>query len=357
MREKEQITMKLLAVMLVILAICGWLTHKSARLVYTDYYDTQIQAVQLLEHCFSAVKSYKQELGIPLSPHDIHNTGILGEEFTGITTTIGALEAKRTTTWSDMAALCVRMLHEAGVKPGDRVGAGFSGSFPGMNLAVVAACEAMDVELICISSVGASTYGANNPELTFPEMMHRLAQDGIIHTRSAAVTMGGDFDIGMEMDPELSEPVRHRLRTAGLNLVEIKDFQENLKKREQIYAENGDISCFIAVGGNLTSLGRGEEGVSLGQGVLKARRTIRLDENSGLVQRYMAKGTPVINLLNIKKIMAEYSMPFDPAVWPEIGRSAAYTIIRYESIWLAAGLGSSIVLLAVCSLLRRKKAV
>ena len=61
--------------------------------------------------------------------------------------------------------------------------------------------------------------------------------------------------------------------------------------------------------------------------------------------------------LNIKKIMAEYSMPFDPAVWPEIGRSAAYTIIRYESIWLAAGLGSSIVLLAVCSLLRRKKAV
>ena len=32
----------------------------------------------------------------------------------------------------DMAALCVRMLYEAGVRPGDTVGAGFSGSFPGM---------------------------------------------------------------------------------------------------------------------------------------------------------------------------------------------------------------------------------
>lgn len=357
MKKKEQTTLKLLSIILITLTVCGWFTHQSASLVQTDYYDTQIQAVHILEDCFSAVKSYKEELGIPLSPHDMHNTGILGEEFTGITTTIGALEAKRTTAWPDMAALCVRMLHEAGVKPGDRVGAGFSGSFPGMNLAVVAACEAMDVNLICISSVGASTYGANNPELTFPEMMHRLAEDGIIRTRSTAVTMGGDFDIGMEMDPELSESVRQRLHSAGLNLLEIRDFQENLETREQIYAQDGDISCFIAVGGNLTSLGRGEESVSLGQGVLKARRTIRLDENSGLVQRYMAKGTPVINLLNIKKIMAEYSMPFDPVVWPKTGESAAYIITRYDPLWLAAGLGSSSVLLTVCFLLRRKKSV
>lgn len=355
MRKKEQATIKILAVILVILFLCACLTRQGASLVHTDYYDTQIQAVRLLEECFSAVKGYKQSLGIPLSPHDIHNTGILGQEFTGITTTIGALDAKRTTAWPDMAALCVRMLHEAGVKPGDRVGAGFSGSFPGLNLAIVAACEAMEVELVCISSVGASTYGANDPELTFPEMLHRLAQDGIIHTRSAAVTMGGDFDIGMEMDPELSEPVRERLRAAGLNLVEIKDFQTNLETREAIYAQHGDISCFIAVGGNLTSLGKGEEGVSLGQGVLKARRTVRLDENSGLVQRYMAKGVPVINLLNIKKIMAEYSMPFDPMVWPEPGQSAAYTVIRYEPVWIALGLGSSGILLALCLWLRRRK--
>ena len=355
MKQKEQTTIKILAVLLAVLGVCAWFTHKSAELVHTDYYDTQIQAVQLLEDCFSAVKGYKQELGIPLSPHDIHDTGILGDEFTGITTTIGALEAKRTTAWPDMAALCVRMLHEAGVKPGDRVGAGFSGSFPGLNLAVVAACETMGVELVCISSVGASTYGANNPELTFPEMLHRLAEDGILHTRSAAVTIGGDFDIGTEMDPELSEPVRERLRAAGLNLVEIKDFQSNLEARENIYSDQGDISCFIAVGGNLTSLGKGEEGVSLGQGVLTARRTIRLDENSGLVQRYIAKGTPVINLLNIKKIMTEYGMPFDPVIWPATGQSAAYHIIRYHPLWLIIGLSSSVILLTICLRLRRKR--
>lgn len=354
MRKKERLTMRILAGVLAVLAVCTALTWSSTRTVPTPYYQTQLEAAALLERCAAAVKGYKQQLGIPLSPHDTHETGLIGEEYTGITTTIGALEAKRTTTWPEMGALCVRMLYEAGVRPGDRIGAGFSGSFPGLNLAVVAACEAMDVELVCISSVGASTYGANNPALTFPEMLHLLAQDGIIHTRSAAVTMGGDFDIGMEMDPELSDPVRVRLRAAGLNLVEIKDFTENLVWREGVYETDGAVDCFVAVGGNLTSLGRGEEGVSLGQGVLKSRSKVRLDEDSGLVQRYMAKGVPVVNLLNIKQIMAEYGMPFDPVVWPERGTCAAYNTVQYNRVWILIGLGGSGALLGLCLWLRRR---
>lgn len=354
MKRKEKLTLRLLAAVLAVLAVSSLLAHRNAAPERTEYYDTQVAAVRILEDCFAAVKGYKEERGIPLSPHDIHETGMLGEEFTGITTTIGALEAKRTTAWPDMAALCVRMLWEAGVRPGDRVGAGFSGSFPGMNLAVVAACEAMGVELVCISSVGASTYGANNPELTFPEMLHLLGEDGIVRTRSAAVTMGGDFDIGMEMLPELSGPVRERLSAAGLNLVEIKDFTENLAWRESLYEENGGIDCFVAVGGNLTSLGRGEEGATLGQGVMKARSKVLLDEDSGLVQRYMARGIPVVNLLNIKQIMAEYGLPFDPRNWPGTGTSAAYSTVRYQKGYLAAGLGLSAGLLLLCLWLRRR---
>ena len=354
MKQKEKLTVRLLAAVLAVLMTSALFAHRSAHLEQTEYYDTQLEAVRILENCFSAVKGYKETLGIPLSPYDVHNTGLIGEEFTGITTTIGALEAKRTTAWPDMAALCVRMLHEAGVRPGDKVGAGFSGSFPGMNLAVVAACEAMDVELICISSVGASTYGANNPELTFPEMLHRLAEDGIIRTRSAAVTMGGDFDIGMEMLPELSGPVRERLINFGLNLVDIRDFTQNLAWRESLYEESGSLDCFVAVGGNLTSLGRGEEGATLGQGVMKTRSKVLLDEDSGLVQRYMARGIPVINLLNIKQIMVEYGMPFDPQVWPETGSSAAYSTVRYRKEILIAGLSVSGGLLALCFWLRRR---
>ena len=60
-----------------------------------------------------------------------------------------------------MGALLVQMLTEAGVKSGDTIGAGFSGSFPTLNLAVLAAGEAMNVKVIYIASMGASTFGAN----------------------------------------------------------------------------------------------------------------------------------------------------------------------------------------------------
>ncbi|MBE6973299.1 MAG: poly-gamma-glutamate system protein [Ruminococcaceae bacterium] len=355
MRKKENTVLRLMAAVLALLTLSAFLTYQSATLSKNEYYEIQVEAAGRLERYFAAVRGYREELGIPLSEDDIHKTGMIGLPYTGITTTSGALEAKRTAAWPDMAALCVRMLFEAGVRPGDTVGAGFSGSFPGMNLAVVAACESMNVELVCICSVGASTYGANNPELTFPEMMYRLNQSGLVHTQSAAVTMGGHQDVGSDMDQELADQIRQRLTDLGLDLVENADFHENLELREALYLQDGPINCFVAVGGNLTSLGRGEAGVSLGQGVLHPERSLRVDASSGLVQRYLARGIPVINLLNVKKIMADYSMPYDPLQWPPIGQSAVYSHIRYESGWILLGLGGTAVLLFLCPWVRHRE--
>lgn len=354
MRRKEKIILRLLSAALVLLVCTIALSHCSAAAEKTAYYETQVAAARQLEACFAAVRSYKEDLGIPMSEDDIHFTGMIGLPYSGITTTLGALEAKRTAAWPDMAALCVRMLYEAGVRPGDTVGAGFSGSFPGLDLAVVTACESMGVELICISSVGASTYGANNPELTFPEMLFRLEQDGLIRTKSAAVTMGGYHDTGSDMDPTLSAAIKERLADQGAELVEQPDFTTNLEFREALYEERGPIDCFIAVGGNLTSLGQGEEGVSLGQGVLRPTGTLQLSQSSGLVQRYLARGLPVINLLNIKQIMADYSMPYDPPVWPPVGETAVYTIVRYGRGWMLLGLGGCAALLGLCLYVRKR---
>ena len=355
MRKKQNAVLRLVAAALALLTLSVLLTHQSATLGPNQYYEIQVEAARRLEQYFAAVRGYKEELEIPLSEDDIHKTGMIGLPYTGITTTSGALEAKRTAAWPDMAALCVRMLFEAGVRPGDTVGAGFSGSFPGMDLAVVAACESMNVELICISSVGASTYGANDPELTFPEMMFLLERDGLIRTRNAAVTMGGYRDIGADMDKELADQIRQRLTDLGLRLVEEADFQSNLELRETLYGQEGPIDCFVAVGGNVTSLGQGEAGVSLGQGVLRPGRTLAINASSGLVQRYLARGIPVINLLNIKKIMADYSMPYDPAYWPPIGQTAVYSDVRYEKGWILLGLSGTAVILSFCLWVRHRE--
>jgi poly-gamma-glutamate system protein len=273
-------------------------------------------------------------LGISLSPHDLHETGLLGEEFTGITTTIGALEAKRTTAWPDMAALCVRMLHEAGVQPGDKVGAGFSGSFPGMNLAMVAACEAMGAELICISSVGASTYGANHDELTNPEMLLLCYQQGLLSTPPAAVTLGGQDDVGENMlgvvfeETEVLEAVFRRLEDKGLSLTRIADYPENIAWRMSVY---GQVDCFVNAGGNIAATGKDQAGYNLGQGLLSAKLSpVDLTEKSGLITNYLALDVPAIQLLNVKELCAEYGLAFDPVSWPERGESAVFYSKQYN---------------------------
>ena len=136
-------------------------------------------------------------------------------------------------------------------------------------------------------------------------------------------------------------------------LLEEPDYRRNLELRQQLYQQEGPIDCFVAVGGNVTSMGRGESGISLGQGLLSPEKIVRLTEDSGLVQRYLSQGLPVIYLLNIKQLAADYVLPYDPAQWPERGTSAVYFETDYPGAVLLLGLAGAAVLLALCRWVRR----
>ncbi|MEG1774721.1 MAG: poly-gamma-glutamate system protein, partial [Oscillospiraceae bacterium] len=221
--------------------------------------------------------------------------------------------------------------HEAGIRSGDTVGAGFSGSFPSMNLAVLSACAAMDVRLIYLASVGSSTYGANNPALTFPEMAVRLYEDGLIVGLPARITLGGGSDVGKGMDPTMLAEIEARLEKLPVALLREPDYTANLAARMALYEQNGPIDCFIGVGGNLTTLGRSDRSYSLGQGLIRTRPDYKISDASGLIERYSAAGLPVIHLLNIKKLVAEYGLPFDPATLPAPGESAVYETMSFAA--------------------------
>lgn len=310
-----------------------------------DDYDVKLAAAALMERWMDAVKGYKAEAGLELVPEDIHRTGLLGEPYTEITTTHGALEAKRTTANPDMAALMVQMLTEAGIRPGDTVGAGFSGSFPAMNLAVLAACQTMGVQCVYIASVGASTYGANQPELTFPDMVYRLYQDGLLDYPPSLVTPGGRDDCGLDMNEELREQALDRIAGYGAEIMREADFEANIQARMAVYGEAGPIKCFIGVGGNLTTTGPGGQAVSYG--LIPAGKIRTLDKNSGLLQRYNAQGLPVLHLLNIKQLVADYGLAYDPESLLPPGGSAVYYAAAYPwqpgAVCLAGALISLLV--------------
>lgn len=356
MRAANRQRLSLLAVVLILLTLSIGLISSQGQHTRTDYYALQLDARYRMARCLEAVNGYRAALGLPLSAQDIWQSGLIGSEYTDITTTLGAIEAKRTAADPDMAALLVRMFAQAGLKSGDRVGAGFSGSFPGLNLAVICAADAMDLKLCYISSVGASTYGANLPELTFPDMAHRLYVDGLISTDSALVTPGGDYDIGRGVFDETAfDPILARVEDWGIPVLRESDFQKNLAARKAVYAKDG-IDCFVAAGGNITSMGLGDSALSLGQGLLRHRIAAdRISSRSGLVEWYLAQGLPVINLLNIRKIAADYALPFDPVTRSAAGQSPVYYTVQYPRGWIAATFLAALVLLLFMRLPHKKQ--
>lgn len=336
--KKKQKTGNMVLLLLVLIAAV-WGIRKNGTTEHHARFDAMVAAASQMGSCEQALKEERIRRGIPLSEEDYLEIGLLGCSSSPITTTVGAPEAKRTSMLPDMAALCVRLLDEAGLKAGDRIGACYSGSFPGLNLALICAADAMDIEITYVSSIGASSYGANIPEFTSPEMLIYLYEKGLISAKPAAVTIGGEEDRGLNMIGTLLEEETERLDQAverlsahGCAPVEWDSYEENLRWRMELY---GAIDGFVNVGGNVAGMGKGDREFKGSQGVLKDSGK-NLGENSGLMERYLRSGIPVIQLLNLKQLCLEYQISYDPAVIPEIGTEGVYMQTEYSKTAIAA---------------------
>ena len=69
------------------------------------------------------------------------------------------------------------------------------------------------------------------------------------------------------------------------------------------------------------------------------------DNSTGLVQLFLKDGTPVIHLLNIKTLAADYGLPIDPVPIPPVGQGGVYYEICYQRWIAAAAFGLAALLL------------
>ena len=343
MRRRERTTCILILIMVLVL-LAGCLgSFWSVRTVPKRHYEAMVRAAEQMESCMAELKAERLRRGIPIDEGtDRFATGLLGTDFTAITTTLGNLEAKRTSCQPDMAALVCDLYVRAGVQAGDRVAICSTGSFPALNLAALCAAEALGAEPVMIVSIGASTYGANIPAFTAPEMLYHLYEAGLVATAPAGVTLGGDDDLGLNMgavffpdEAEALQAALDRMEGAGIVVTQIPDRQANLRWRESLY---GDVSCFVSVGGHNMALGDHGEGYGLGQGLIEKPVT---DGESYLMGHYLALGVPCIGLLNVKQLCAEYGIPFDPAALEKVGESHIYYEKAYPKAPLLGALAAS----------------
>ena len=121
--------------------------EQTKTLVRKDNWPVMLNASRRMEVAMAAVREEKLNRGYKISPIDDPNqTGMIGEPYTEITTTLGNLEAKRSTANPNTAAMVVDMLTQCGAEKGDTVAVNLSSSFPCLNLAVLCALDAMELK-------------------------------------------------------------------------------------------------------------------------------------------------------------------------------------------------------------------
>jgi poly-gamma-glutamate system protein len=251
---------------------------------------------------------------------DPNGSALVGLPWSGITTTLGSLPAKRSAAQPAAAALLRRLLVEAGVKAGDLVGIDSSGSFPGFAVATVIAAESLGARTLVIVSVGSSTYGANRPDFALPDILIALARAGLIAHGPDAVSAGGGEDAGQGMDPGELGAIISRAGAHGAVLLGGGGLESDLAARLAFLSERaggGLPSLLVSIGGNLASTGEGDL-LSGRSGLLHARDfPAGRAPGRGLVQAFLAKGLPVVRLIDVKELAAATGLPYDPLPWPE----------------------------------------
>lgn len=278
----------------------------------------EVRALRLMEQGIEIVAAARLQLGIPIDPQfDPNGTGLIGVEYSSVTTTLGDLAAKRTSTNPLWAAAVVRWMKAADVGPGDVVWATFSGSFPGFNLAVLSAAEAVGAELLAVSSLSASSWGGNIPEFLWPAVEQALHEGGLVGGRSVALTLGGDYDRGpgaLDLFGDGETALRSEAEVRGLPLLEFDSMAEAVGRRIDVLtaASPGRApALYVNVGGGHAAFGECLDGHLWPSGLSRESRPCPGGGSPGMLYVMAERGVPVLHLLNAKSLAVRIGIPVD----------------------------------------------
>jgi poly-gamma-glutamate system protein len=355
--QSRRISRAALAVMALV-SIGGLLLVEShRRRVPGPYFEEKYAAARLAAECMEAIKIRRIELGYPIDPTiDPAETGLIGAALTPTTSTAGRLSAKRISTNPNFAAVVVELLKRAGLQPGDTVAIGYSGSFPGLNIAVEAAVQTLELRPIGISSVAASQWGANLPELLWVDMEQTLYEQVKIAFHSRAASLGGVEDRGLGVSDTTRQLLRDGIVRNRVTMIDAESFTQAVDERMNLYrdlAAPEPIKCYINVGGGATSVGKSLGKKQLHSGLLR-RLPRRARDIDSVMTRFLKDGVPVIHLIRVKAMAERYGLETDPRQAVAVGQGDVLQRYQYNPWYAGAALAT--ILLGLGLVNRRAKA-
>jgi poly-gamma-glutamate system protein len=306
-------------------------------------------AARLANRAFGTIKAWRVEHGPPIDPAvDPTESGLIGVHSTPVTSTPGKLSAKQTTINPNFAAIVVRDLRRAGVKPGDVVAVGASGSFPALNISVYAACAVMHLDCLAIASTTGSQWGGNIPSLMWVDMERLLNEAGVFTLRSLGASYGGLRDRAMGLGAEGHRLLDAAIARNGLKYIRSKSIEAAVESRLKLYqtaARGRPIAAYINVGGGTASVGS-----TLGKKMYKPGLNLKPPALPvpvpAVMDRFCRQGIPVLHFTNVTGIATRAGLPAAPRTLARPGVGELFLRLHYNR-WLAAGAALALLALLV----------
>ena len=344
-RAKSNIVLSVLT----LLSLLAFIVVENSKVdVKQKWYAEKLEASQLSLIAANYLKEYRLKKGIFIDDiNDPNETALIGQEYTLITTDRGYIEAKLSSTNPNFAAVIVHLLKDAGLKENDRVAVAVTGSFPALNISLMAALETLNLNPIVITSVGSSNWGANDPYFTWLDMESTLNEKGIFHNRSVAASIGGGSDVGRGLSPKGRKLIKEAINRNNLDFINEKHLENSITKRLEIYETKSDgqpIKAFINVGGGIASLGNTINGKLIPAGLTKYLPLGNYPVKGVIIQMGQME-IPIIHLLNINQLLSEFGLPLSPVPLPEPGDGEIFVHKKYNVV--VTGIATFILVIVI----------
>lgn len=270
----------------------------------------ELRAMRTVRAAQESLWQYRLENGLyPEGETDPDRLGLVGLEWSSITTTLGDRMAKEAACQPGWAVVFLRWFDRLGLAAEDPIVIASSGSFPGLVVSALTAAEQRGLDVLLLPSLGASTWGANLPEFTLLDQLRYLREKGYIRTFPIACSLGGgQAETGGGLSPEGRNILLEAVNRNGVPLLHASDLEGMIKlKMERILDHRPRL--VIQIGGSMANLGPGPAAAAIPPGLLFPPDATRA--GTGLVGRSLKAGIPTAHLLHIEGLARAEGVPYE----------------------------------------------
>lgn len=287
----------------------------------------------------------------PEPGEDRLRTGLIGVEWSPLTTTLGEIGAKRTSCNPIWAVRYLEWFDELGLVEGDPIAIYSSASFPGLLFSALVAAEARGLDVLLAVSLGSSMWGANRPEFPWPAMAKILRHGGYVRTDTEFYTPGGGGEVGRGFSREVMESFEALASDEGVPLVVAENLRDAVAYKTAAMMKKNP-KLLISVGGSNANMGDSEIASDIPCGLIMPESANMDDMGDGVIAEALRGGIPVLHMLNVKKLALDGGIPWDPAAFVKartasrklpafLGLAAFALVMATHRRWRLEGLGKN----------------